>query len=203
MEKRICGRCKKEIEDLEEHPAAEYCISCRKMLRKDSLRKASIAVYEAAQKKKREKKFGMVQAQTPDSSLIYLRNEEEKDFYQKRSKQYLADFEWNLSADGGLLARLLFLELECKRLEDELTEKQNAHKTDLLMKLTEQIRKVQTNLGIDRLKRISLREEENAPKVMEDLLERFKKYRERNKDRFIWKCEYCNKLNYLHREKSE
>mgnify|MGYP000268167611 CR=1 FL=1 len=171
----------------------KYCPDCLKKIRRLSIKKANKARFD----KKFKEKFEEVTA--PDGSKVFLRDEEEKQFYLKRKKQYLEDFEWVKSADMGLLSKLLTLEIQARRIERELAEGGSGKKAKLLTELTKEMRNVQKELGIDRATRIKANEEEDVVSIIQDIIRRFKKYREENQDKFVWRCRYCGQLNVLYR----
>ncbi len=204
---RRCARCEEYNINIEEHPKAKFCKKCLKLERSLNLRdgrKARKDLRRARQEieKPTPEYQSFVTLKAPDGSIVRLRDEEEKSFYENRRNQYQADFEWNTSADNSLLSRLLFIEMECKRQEDLVSDSRSHEKTEQLMRLTNMLRNLQTNLGIDRQKRMSESEKASAKSIIQEKLKKFKEYREKNKDRYCYKCEACGHLNYTYREKN-
>ncbi len=201
---RKCVRCREFRIKISEHPKAEYCSLCLPIIKTDNLRNARLVRKDklrVAQTKPTPTPQSTITLKAPDGSFVKLRDEEEKTFYEYRREQYTTNFEWNTSADASLLSRLLFLEILCNRQEEDLTSSNDDKKLEGMGRLTELIRKLQHDLGIDRLKRLAESERASAKSIIEDKLKRFKEYREKHKDRFCYKCKHCGKMNYLYREK--
>jgi len=172
----------------------KYCKDCLKVIRRLSMKKANKARHLKSFEDRLKEEVA------PDGSKVYLMNDEEKRFYYKRKKQYLEDFEWIKSSDMALLSRLLMLEVQCRRIEKDLVAgKSSERKSRLLADLTKEMRNVQKELGIDRNTRIKSSEEEDTVSIIQDIIRRFKKYREENRDKFVWKCRHCGRINFLYR----
>lgn len=169
----------------------KYCKECLKKIRLQNLKAAHIA--------KREIKIceKTVDVKAPDGYTVKLRNDEEKKFFEQRMKIFREDFEWTKSADCGLLSRLLLLEIEIYRLSKQLNIQQTTARTNALVKLVEEYRRCQQDLGVVRARRIQEKETESASSIVNDLILKFREYYKENASKFTWKCEKCNALNHI------
>lgn len=201
---RRCDRCREFNIPIARNPKAKYCSKCLPIIKVDNLRRGRVIQRDKKRVSKERPQpdyQSTVTLRAPDGSMVKLRDDEEKEYYENRRSKYMADFEWNESADASLLSRMLFQELLCKRQEDLLAIDPSHDNIQQMVRLTELVRKLQQDLGIDRLKRISQSEKASAKQIIKDMLIKFKKYRARNKDRFVYRCEKCGFLNYMYRER--
>lgn len=195
-----CERCGKN--EVPQKPGVKrkrlYCDNCIKIKKQQSLAAARRTKHDMAEA---EKLKTLEEAVSPAGEKIYLKDKDEGDFYNNRKNAYLSDFELNTAADTTLLSRLLTLEIECRRIEKNLMTNDKGAKfsQETLSKLTEQIRRVQIDLGINRASRKEREKDKTSQDLLSGIMEKFRMYREKNKHLFIWQCEHCKKKNYLHK----
>ena len=163
-----CGVRRKDFSPDTPATEARFCKECREFLRNEGRLRA---------KEARETPSDKVPVTAPDGSILNLGSNDEKVFYENRLIQYVANFDFNESSDAGLLSLLLTLEIQSKRVEADLIECRHKpmERSDLakaLVKLTEEISKVQGLLGVARGKR---KQEQalNVAEYFQDLFKRF------------------------------
>ena len=191
--KYSCERCGqlKVRKRLGARKTPRFCPDCLVVVRKAQVRKAREA-------KGKPELFEGVIVVAPDGFSVKLQNGEEKDYYEKRKAEYLQEFDWIDSADRGLLARLLSLEITCRRYESRFRLKESESRDRL--NSVKEIRDIQEKLGILRAQRKRRKEERTPLDMVQDLIKRFNDYREKNPDRFVWICSHCGAKNFLRRE---
>lgn len=189
---KMCGQEKCEASRSGRIP--KYCPPCLKKYRTEhaatlALRKSEKTVFEST-----------IVITMPDGSIAYLRNEEEKAYVQHRLDSYIKDFDWTESSDMGLLTKLVLLELQTNRIAKLLTMQYKSGDAKTMSVLTEEYRKCQADLGISRTKRVNEKTDTDAPTIMKQLMEKFRSYKEKHPDRFMWKCSHCGQISGLNRQ---
>jgi len=188
----MCGQEKCEASKAGRIP--KYCPSCLKAFRKDNTAKMTLSREES-------KIFKATTVVTmPDGSIAWLRDEQELTFVQGRLDAYTREFDWTESSDMGLLTKMVLLELQTNRLAKLLTIKYKAIDAKCMSQLTEEYRKCQADLGINRTRRLSQDTVTDAHTIMSELTEKFKTYKERHPDRFLWRCQKCGDINNLNKQ---
>jgi hypothetical protein len=176
----------------------KYCPDCLKEVKREITKAAQAGL----QKKKLSilnKSSEAISIKGPDGYPVYFINNDEKEYYIERWNSYKTDYDWTNSSDNGLLAKLLSLELEIYRLQQSLYISQKPRLLDTLRRLSEEYRRCQQDLGINRLQRITAKEEESASSLLTELFAKFRKYQQEHADQFKWQCQYCGKINLLNK----
>ena len=188
-----CEKCKKlkVRKRLGSRKAPRFCPDCLTIFRKAKLK-------EAREQKGKSKEPLGIMVMAPDGFPTRLKNEEERDYYEKRKKEYLEDFDWIGSADLSLLSRLLSLEISSRRYESRFSLKDSEARDRL--NLIKEIRDTQEKLGIQRVQRKKRKEERSPLDIVQSLIKRFNDYRKKNPDRFVYICPNCGEKVYLKRE---
>jgi len=185
----ICG--KEKVKQSRTGHIPKYCKECLKSIRTANLKKARISQYK-------EKAYeATIDVPMPDGSIASVKDDIEKKFLENRFKEYIKEFDWKKSADYGLLSKLLLLELQTGRIGRLLTLKYTDGKAKALAQLTDEIRQCQHDLGIARLKRIDEKDTTDAYTIVQEMTKRFKEYKEKHPERFMWKCKKCGEINKL------
>lgn len=175
----------------------DYCDVCGRKRKSDALRKANRKNFDKREKQKLEY---LEKVDAPDGTIVYLKNEQEKKYYCSKLKRYNDDYDLTNPADESLLARLLTLEVESLRVEQELLNgKKLSTKRKKLMDIAEAIRRLQKDLGIDRASRQKIKSSTTPEEIVERLIEKFRIYREKHVDEFTWVCSECGQKHVLHR----
>ena len=187
-----CKTCGKEkIKEPRSGRIPEYCNDCLHDMRLITLKKRRLA-------KTREIAFkGTLEYTMPDGFIATLQSEEEETFVDRRVHQYIKDFEWKESADLSVLSRLILMELQCNRIMKLLTLKYRGADAKVLGELSEEVRKCQELLGIDRVSRENDKSGENPYDIVHKMVTKFADYRERHPERFMWRCKHCDKINSI------
>jgi len=193
---KICGE-EKVKKRRDSNQAPKYCDKCRRKIKLQNLKAARLARQQYALENKIKSAITVI---APDGYPVKLRSAEEKQFYENRLAEFKKDYEFTASSDYGLLSRLLALEIEIHRLNKQLTLKFSTKKANSLAKLTEEYRRCQNDLGIIRSKRIDEKDTESPAQIVQDLINRFKEFREKHPEKFLWKCKHCGELNTLYYE---
>lgn len=171
-----------------------YCKECKRVTRTE--RKNDISTIP-----KTDQEFDdhnvKISVVSPDGFTIILYGSEEERFYKNRLTQYQKDFEFTSSADFGILSRVIQLELAINRVTNQLGNGYNVEKSKVLVNLTEEYRKCQQDLGVARSKRMSSSKQEDVGVLITEMLDRFKIFRENNKEKFKWICSKCGEEHYL------
>lgn len=177
----------------------KYCDGCAKEIKKGNLKKGE--THSKPPKVKTEKVistreentvYGFVM--TPAGDYIPIVSEEEKVFYEERRDTILKNYDFS-GAELDLLKTFLQLALEEKRLESISLNRSDPRLIKSLMNVSEMKVKIQQSLGITRDQRIERTEAETVEGAVESIIARFKKFREENKDRFVWRCKKCGSKN--------
>lgn len=175
----------------------KYCDRHLPMVRQKSALKARKKKQENQDVENKKEK---VVATAPTGESLLFKDKIEAEYYNLRKQAYLKDFDLDTAADTTLLARLLSLEVECLRTEKKLqTKSADKWLQESLTKLTEQIRRVQKDLGVNRAVRQEQGKDRTAQDVMLDMIKKFDTYRQNNPDEFIWRCVKCGHKHVLHR----
>jgi len=172
----------------------KYCQACRLISKKKNLTKARAKRHESLDYS------DAVMAKGPDGLPVYLRGEDEKKFFEVRCRAYEKEFDWSKSADKGLLSRLVALEINAQRVEKELYAKQTEEKLRVHGQILRNIQDIQEKLGITRKQRLESAKKQSPQDILNDLMIRFVKYREENKDKFSYMCTHCGKINVTYKE---
>ena len=188
----VCGRPDCEVTNRGYVP--KYCPDCLRTYRHQMLEEGR-ARRKAKEIIKADKKIPM-----PDGSIGYLRDKEEKDYITHRLSVYTKEYEWSQSSDMGLLTKLVFLELQTARLAKLLTVTYSAKDAKVMSDLTEEYRKCQVDLGINRTQRLNEHTEADAPSIVRELMDKFTAYKEKHPERFMWKCQHCGQINGLNKQ---
>jgi hypothetical protein len=193
-----CVRCGGQVIQKPGAPKQkEFCPVCLKKYRIEKLKQARKKKFDMKLKEEQAVREKVI---SPCGDDIYVNSQSEKDFYNKRKQAYLKEFEMGSAADQTMLSVLLYLELECKRVASELgTNLTNAALEKTLRELTDQVRKIQTDLGIIRGKRLEKENDKSANDVLEDIMSKFRRYKKEHKDEFVWVCSNCKHKNVLHK----
>lgn len=187
-----CKSCGKEkIKEPRSGKIPEYCLDCRHDIHLIALKKARLA-------KTRETAFtGTLEYEMPDGFVATIQSAEEKTFLERRVGQYLKDFEWKESADLSVLSRLILMELQCNRIMKLLTLKYRGADSKVLGELSEEIRKCQELLGIDRVSRESDKSGDNPYDIVKKMIDKFSTYKKDHPERFMWRCKHCDAINSI------
>jgi len=172
----------------------DFCHSCQKKI---SILKMKEARLEKAKEKIFNKTIDIIM---PDGSTAKVRDSEEENFIKQRLIQYKKDFDWTESADLGLLTKLINLELQTNRISKMLTLRYKNADAKSLAALTEEYRKCQSDLGINRTKRVDSNEAEDPAKIVMNMIAKFREYKQKFPERFQWRCKKCGEINSLEME---
>lgn len=172
----------------------KYCPECKRLLiveRKNN--PATIAKTDSQE----EQLNTIISVIGPDGFKIILYGTDEESFYNNRLSQYQKDFEFTSSADFGILSRIIQLELAINRVTNQLGRGYNVEKSKVLVNLTEEYRKCQQDLGVARSKRMTSNKGEDVGAIVNEMIDKFKSFREANKEKFKWICSKCGEIHYL------
>jgi len=192
----ICKKCGKPKvrKRLSVRNPPKYCPDCLVKVRLGNIKRAR-------EKREQVAEVPPIIVTAPDGFPLKLKNEAEQEYYEGRKGEYLKEFDWAESSDLSLLSRLLSLEIQCRRHENN--DKPKEWETRLYIDSIKEIQNLQQRLGILRLQRKKKKEERGPLDIVQDLIKRFNKYREENPDRFVWICSKCGEKNYLKRENTD
>jgi len=183
-QKYKCARCGelKVRKKIGSNYIPKYCPDCLKIVRKKALRKAN-----RVKSDKKWKEVG-INFTLPDGSKIKLKNENEKYFLDKLCKLYINDFKCDKSSDLTLLSCLLALEVQSKRIQEQLYIKATEANIRNLSTITREIRNIQQALGITR--------EQRQSQGMSSPLDE-------NLDKFEVMCPKCKHIFHIYQEAKE
>lgn len=191
-----CQRCNQENIPLDPRKVyiKKYCPECYKEVLRENLK--------ISKEKGKIKKENLKKGINGSQEEIRFLTDNERFFYEERKKQYLKDFDFCDSADLGLLSRLLSLELESKRIESllgkDLSSEQRVKTAKTLAIVVKSIREVQKSLGILRSTR-EQEQKEDIPGIIEEAIQRYRKYKKEHPEQFSWRCSNCGAINYPNR----
>jgi len=135
---------------------------------------------------------------TPTGDKMLVASVEEKEFYDNRRKDILEHADYT-GAEKDQLKTFLQLNLEEKRLEEISLTATDTKLIALLLKVSQAKADIAKTLGITRDQRLVRTESETIEEAMESVITRFQKFREENKDKFVYKCEKCGHKNITYR----
>ncbi len=190
-----CGEFK--VKKKPGRPPNKYCAKCGKDIKTKNLNKGDTPA-KGKQKivetkiSNEDKVFAYVG--TPAGDSIPVKDENEKKFYEERRDDLLKNYDFS-GAELDLLKTFLQLSLEEKRLERSSLIRSDPKFIKSLLQISETKVKVQQSLGITRDQRIERTEVETVEAAVEGIIQRFKKFRASNEDKFIWKCKKCGAKN--------
>jgi len=177
----------------------KYCAPCGKEVKASNLKTGDRHAKPPRERKEevisvdqRPDAYGYVQ--TPVGDYIPIISDEEKAFYEERRDAILKNYDFS-GAELDLLKTFLQLSLEEKRLESISLSRSDPRLIKSLINVAEMRVKIQQSLGITRDQRIERTEAETVEGAVENIIARFKKFREENKDRFVWRCKKCGSKN--------
>jgi ribosomal protein L37AE/L43A len=187
-----CKACGKEkVREPRTGKIPEYCNDCKHDIQAIALKKSRLA-------KTRDIAFtGTREIVMPDGFRANVQSDDEVEFISSRVKQYLSDFEWKASADYSVLTRLILMELQANRITKLLTLKYRGSDAKVLAELSEEIRRCQQLLGIDRLTREKENSGDTPYEIVRKMMDKFNQYRKDHPERFMWKCRNCNHINSI------
>jgi len=205
-----CVKCEKfNVKKKPGNPPAKYCKPCLKKIKVENMERGRrtikgvktgdqvINYKEApapapAHVPAANGVFGNVIS--PTGETVPIISQEEADFYNHRKTEILKSYDFT-AAELDLLKTLLQLALEEKRLEIAALEGSNPKLTRSLINLAEAKLKVQESLGITREQRLDRTESDSFEDIIENIIKQYKEFREKNKNKFIWKCKKCGAKN--------
>lgn len=135
-------------------------------------------------------------AQIPGGDYIICRTLEEYNFACSRINDFQEKYNPEL-ADWMQISNMITLELSIKRIDSEVLANVEQHRQKATA--IEQIRRIQSSLGITREQEMKRSENKTGAQALQELIELWRKYKEEHQDEYTAYCPVCEAVILVNR----